>query len=374
MVPADLQVTHRKERVNGVTYHWVEKGTGPLVVLLHGFPENWWSWRYQIDPLAKAGLRVVAPDMRGYAGTDKKGPYDLDTLATDAGALINACGQERAHVVGHAWGGAIAWRLAATKPQFIDKLAVLNCPHPARMFDAVLTSPHLMKKSWYFLFFQLPWLPELVISSDKAARLMRVYRSYTRERAHFSADELKPFADALDEPGAAKAMLGSYRAVFSQALKDGFRSGAYPPIERDVLLLFSRDDDSTHYHDLVPGTEKYAPKLEVHGFDHCGRFLHAEQPNAINDALLKFLIRGAADAPRHASGELQTEFNVVLESAGENKITVIKEIRNLCGIDLKAARELVDAAPSTVMKKMPLVEALRIKELLTAAGARVELR
>src|SRR5262245_8432001 len=103
MVPADVQVTHRSAQVNGATYHWVEKGQGPLVVLLHGFPENWWSWRYQIEPLAKAGLRVLAPDMRGYNESEKKGPYDLDTLATDIGALIEAAGEQKAHVIGHAW-------------------------------------------------------------------------------------------------------------------------------------------------------------------------------------------------------------------------------------------------------------------------------
>jgi ribosomal protein L7/L12 len=374
MVPADLQVTHRREQVNGVKYHWVEMGQGPLVILLHGFPENWWSFRYQLGALSRAGLRVVAPDMRGYNETEKKGPYDLTTLANDVGGLVKAAGEQRAHIVGHAWGGAIAWRLASSKPELVDKLVVMNCPHPARMLDSLRSAPHLMKQSWYFLFFQLPWLPELVIASDRAARLMRVYHGYTRDRAHFTAAELQPFADALDRPGAAKAMLGSYRAVFLEALKDGFRSGNYPSIDREVLMMFARDDGSLRYQDLIAGTEKYAPRMKVRGFDHCGRFLHAEQPHAINDALLEFLISGAAEAPKAATGEMQTEFSVVLESAGENKITVIKEIRALCGLDLKEARDLVEAAPATVKEKTPLVEALRIKELLTAAGARVELR
>jgi ribosomal protein L7/L12 len=375
MVPSDVQVTHRRELVNGVKYHWVEKGEGPLVVLLHGFPENWWSWRYQLEPLAKAGMRVIAPDMRGYNESDKKGPFDLDTLSADVVALVGVAGEQRAHIVGHGWGGAIAWRLASTAPNVVHKLAVMNCPHPARMLESLKSSPQMMKKSWYFLFFQLPWLPELLIEGDRAARLMRVYRGYTRERAHFSAAELQPFVDALDRPGAAKAMLGSYRAVFLQAIKDGFRS-SYPSIDRDVLMMFARDDDSLRYQDLIPGTEKYAPRLSVKGFDHCGRFLHAEQPNAINDALIEFLVSAGTtiEIPKKITGELQTEFNVVLESAGENKITVIKEIRALCGLDLKEARDLVEAAPSTVKVKTSLVEALRIKELLTAAGARVELR
>lgn len=374
MVPADLPVTHRTAKANGIDFHWVERGEGPLVVLLHGFPENWWSWRYQLGPLADAGLRVVAPDLRGYNETEKKGPYDLDTLVADVAELIKVLGAERAHVVGHGWGGAVTWRLAATRPEVVDKVAVLNCPHPARMFDALRSSPAALKKSWYFLFFQLPWLPELLMAQDRAQRMIKIYRSYTRERDHFAPAELQPFVDALDRPGAAKAMLGAYRAVFTQALKDGFRLAAYPTIAAEVLLLFARDDGELRYSDLIPGIEKYAPKLEAHGFDHCGRFLHAETPQPINAALLKFLVRGAAEVARSTTGEVPTEVCVVLQSSGENKITVIKEIRMITGLDLKAARDLVESAPSTVKEKVSLVEALKIKETLTAAGARVELR
>src|SRR5438105_12208418 len=112
MLPADLEVTHAFASVNGLNVHYVTRGKGPLVVLLHGFPENWWAWRYQIAPLAAAGLRVVAPDLRGYGATDKVGPYDLDTLASDVCGLIRAVGAQTAHVVGTGLGGAVAWRLA----------------------------------------------------------------------------------------------------------------------------------------------------------------------------------------------------------------------------------------------------------------------
>src|SRR3954471_7799922 len=101
MVPAQLPVTHKRAKANGIDFHWVERGEGPLVVLLHGFPENWWSWRYQIAPLAEAGFRVVVPDLRGYNETDKQGPYDLDTLTADICALIRSTGEQKAHVVGH---------------------------------------------------------------------------------------------------------------------------------------------------------------------------------------------------------------------------------------------------------------------------------
>src|SRR5207248_1695549 len=116
MQPRDLPVTHGFIRANGLGTHFVEMGEGPLLLLLHGFPESWWSWRHQIAPLAKAGYRVVAPDQRGYGGTDKQGPYDLDTLAGDAAALVRALGAEKADVIGHDWGGMVAWHLAAMRP------------------------------------------------------------------------------------------------------------------------------------------------------------------------------------------------------------------------------------------------------------------
>lgn len=374
MRPEDPQVTHHVEKVNGLDIHWAEQGQGKLVILLHGFPENWWGWRYQLGPLAGAGLRAVAPDLRGYNLTEKKKPYDLDTLVGDLAALIHHLGETRAHVIGHGWGGAIAWRLAATQKSLVDKLAVINCPHPARAHDVLKTSLSAVKRSWHFFFFQLPWLPELTLAADREVLLKRVYWKYSVDRSHFSAAELRPFVDALERPGAAKAMLGSYRAVFMQGLRDGFRSGVYPPIDREVLLLWSRDDASLGFDDLVPGTERYAPRLKIESLYGCGRFPQAERPDKVNDALLRFLVSGADEAPRATTGELQTEFNVVLESAGEAKITIIKEVRMITGLDLKEAKELVESLPATLKTKATLVEALKIKEQLTAAGARVELR
>ena len=125
-------------------------------------------------------------------------------------------------------------------------------------------------------------------------------------RTHFSSQELQPFVDALDQPGATKAMLGSYRAVFTQALKDGFRIGGYPAIDREVLFLFAREEGS--YQELIPGTEKYAPRMTVKGFDHCGKYLHAELPAEINNALLEFLVKGSVELPKRNTGEMQTEW------------------------------------------------------------------
>src|SRR5580704_6612520 len=130
MVTNQLGVRHQYAQVNGLRMHFVEKGAGPLVVLLHGFPEMWWSWRYQIPALVDAGYRVVVPDLRGYNETEPKGPYDIDTLRDDVIGLCDHLGADNAILVAHDWGGGVAWHLAATRQVRCSKLVVMNCPHP----------------------------------------------------------------------------------------------------------------------------------------------------------------------------------------------------------------------------------------------------
>src|SRR3954451_16988189 len=158
-----MELQDRDVTVNGVRLHYVETGEGPLVVLLHGFPEFWWTWRHQIPALAAAGFRVVALDMRGYAESGKPPrwqDYRMEILAADVARLIAALGEERAHVVGHDWGAAVAWMVATLHPERVERLAILNVPHPARMERALRTSPRQLLHSWYMFFFQIPWLPE----------------------------------------------------------------------------------------------------------------------------------------------------------------------------------------------------------------------
>lgn len=289
---ADLSITHHFVDLPRLRLHYVEKGTGPLVVLLHGFPEMWWSWRYQIDALANAGYRVVAPDQRGYGDTDKRGPYDLDTLAGDVCHLIEHLEPaRRARVVGHDWGGAVAWHLAAHRPDFCERLAVLNCPHPAVMRQALLNglSWGQVKRSWYMFFFQLPFLPEWVLTRNDAALMPRSLKAASVNRAHWTPDDVRPFRDAIQRPGAATAMVGWYREAVRSGFRRPFSPPTYPPIGCDTTLIWGQKDPALDFDVLVPGTEAWAPKLRIVPIADAGHFVHSENPTAVNEALRAFL-------------------------------------------------------------------------------------
>ena len=193
-----------------VRLHYVEQGEGPLVVLLHGFPEFWYGWRHQIGPLAEAGFRVVAPDMRGYNLSSKpRGvkAYDVEPLAQDVVDLIEERGERRAHVAGHDWGGAVAWATAGFHPEAVERLAILNAPHP-RVFIERVKRPKQLAKSWYMGLFQLPYLPEAMIRRD----LRRPFTQDAKPGA-FTEEDLARYEEAITQPGALTAMLNYYRAL-----------------------------------------------------------------------------------------------------------------------------------------------------------------
>jgi epoxide hydrolase 4 len=139
--------------IGDVRLHYVAAGEGPRVVLLHGFPEFWYGWRLQINPRAAAGFRVVAPDMRGYNLSSRpKGvrAYETDKLTADIRGLIQECGDKSAQLVGHDWGGSVAWATAMNYPEVVDRLAILNADHPRKLSQG-LHHPSLLRKSWYYL-------------------------------------------------------------------------------------------------------------------------------------------------------------------------------------------------------------------------------
>ncbi|MEA2660848.1 MAG: hypothetical protein QOH08_420, partial [Chloroflexota bacterium] len=174
--------------VGDVTLHVIEEGDGPLVLLLHGFPDCSYTWRHQLPALAAAGFHAVAPDLRGYDGSSRpKGvpAYSVRALATDVAGLVAALGAERADVVAHDWGGGAAWTFAMAHPDRLRRLAILNAPHPVT-FQRHLRSFGQLKRSWYMFAFQLPVLPEAGLARNDFASLRAVFRSASVRPGAFS--------------------------------------------------------------------------------------------------------------------------------------------------------------------------------------------
>ncbi len=208
---------HSTIDTNGVRLHVVQAGpeTGPLVVLLHGFPEFWYGWKAQIGELADAGYRVWAPDQRGYNLSDKPAgidAYQLDTLVADVVGLIDAAGAQKALIVGHDWGAIVAWWLAVCFPERVERLVILNVPHPAATRKFVRQNPGQLLRSWYVGFFQIPVLPELLMGANRGAMLARTLRKSSRPGT-FSDDDLAQYRIAWSQPGAVRSMINWYRAL-----------------------------------------------------------------------------------------------------------------------------------------------------------------
>lgn len=266
---------------------------GPLVVLLHGFPETSYSWRHQMGALAQAGFRVVAPDQRGYALTDKHGPFDLDTLVGDVVHLIQACGHTDACVAGHDWGAAIAWHLVDTHPDRVRRLAILNVPHPQVLERAILRGDWRQAlKSWYVLFFQLPWLPERLLSLNDYRPLRETVRR-TASPGTFSAADLDEYTWAWRQPGALSAMLGWYRAHVRRMARRGPPSARRPLIETPTLIAWG-DRDTALEKSLADQSAQLVRGARVVHFPAATHWVHEDRPADVNSLLLEHFSGGAS--------------------------------------------------------------------------------
>ncbi len=292
MHPVDAAVEHRSETVNGTTLHWVEAGDGPLVVLLHGFPEFWYSWRHQIPVLADAGYRVVAPDLRGYNESAKPpgyGAYLTGPLTQDVVALIAACDAPRATVVGHDWGGVIAWTLASRRPEVVERLVILNAPHPAVYLRRIRT-PAQMLRSSYVALFQPPLLPEMVLRARDFAVLKAMLRGGAESPAAFTDADLDRYAEAFAKPGALTAMLAYYRAMGRRILAAARHAGATSDrraVSVPTLVIWGRNDPVLGLDTADPGD--FVPDRRVVVVDDASHFVHADAPERVNELLIDFL-------------------------------------------------------------------------------------
>lgn len=274
---------------NGVNIHYVEEGEGPLVLFLHGFPEFWWSWRFQTPVLSKQ-FRVVTPDMRGYNLSDKpKGvkQYTIPILIEDIKKLIIGLGEKEAYIVGHDWGGIVSWAFASEYPEMVRKVVIINMPH----LDVIARSfMHFnwrqIMRSYYVFLFQVPVLPEKVItSSDFFEKLMEMANMVYKENI---VDDAKIYREAYSHPGAATATVNYYRAAFRDFVTG--RLYKFKPIQSPMMMLWGAKDHALGK-ELTFNTDQYCVgHFEIHYDDTSGHNPHQDNPAWVNEHLLRFFV------------------------------------------------------------------------------------
>ncbi|MGH3785591.1 MAG: alpha/beta fold hydrolase [Pseudonocardiaceae bacterium] len=288
--------THREISANGIRLHVAEVGSGPLVLLLHGFPEFWWSWRHQLPALAAAGMRAVAVDLRGYGDSDKppRG-YDLWTLSGDVAGLVRALGERQADFVGHDWGGIVSWCTAVLHPRVVRSMTVLAAPHPLALGQALLRDPAQRSAVRHLAGFQAPWVPERRLTRDGAVLVEQILRSGAGPRwprsSEFSA-VARRYREAMLIPAAAHCALEYYRWLGrSQFRFDGRRlSRAVDRAARVPVLQVHGADDPYVLERTARGSARWAGDCYRYAvLPGIGHFVQQEAPEHTTALVTEFL-------------------------------------------------------------------------------------
>ncbi|MDA0265416.1 MAG: alpha/beta hydrolase [Cyanobacteria bacterium] len=273
---------------NQVRLHYVTQGEGELVVLLHGFFEFWYSWRHQIPALARR-YKVVVPDLRGYNDSDKPlGGHDLNTLAQDIVGLVQGLGYQKAHIVGHGWGGTLAWHLAQTCPQIFRRLVVLSGVHPQQWRRAILDNVGILRRTWPLLAAQIPVAPEWMLQLVLPELIANWFRSQAVRKTAFTHQDTQLYTAALQKPGVITAAIEQYRHVFSWQswLQDSPKNHS---ISIPTLILWGQEDTVVSQHLNQGIEEQMAMPIQIQTVPQCGHWIQQEVPDTVNRAILNFL-------------------------------------------------------------------------------------
>ncbi len=285
------EIQHQHVLANGLRFHVASCGEGErLALCLHGFPECWYSWRHQLPLLARLGYRAWAPDLRGYGETERPSrlrDYAVEHLMDDVAGLIDASGCQSTLLIGHDWGAAVAWLCATRRLRPLERLVIMNVPHPALLGKALRTWPQL-KRSWYMFFFQLPWLPEAMVRANNYRFVAQAFRGMAVDKSRFPDEVLAVYRDSAARPGALTAMINYYRALFrGGSFRRQHRLG-YPPIDTPTLMIWGERDtalgkETTH------GTERYATELTLRYLPKVSHWVQQEAPDEVNAMLETWL-------------------------------------------------------------------------------------
>jgi epoxide hydrolase 4 len=274
-------------KTNGIKLHTMQAGPdgAPLVVFLHGFPETWRSWKKQMSPVLNEGYYVMAPDQRGYNLSDKPAQisaYHLEETMKDILGLILGSGREKAIVVGHDWGGGVAWGLAMKYPGCVEKLIIANAPHPLVMISNVMRNPKQMARSLYMLFFQIPGLPEAMLRHDDWRLLIEGLRK-TSSSGAFTEEDIEEYRRSWWKKGAMTGMLNWYRANFRQVPQLSTANVHIP-----TLVLWGKKDHALSP-DLVQDSLDFCTDGRLIMFEEASHWVQHEEPENVSNAILEFL-------------------------------------------------------------------------------------
>ncbi len=277
-------------RANGLDVEVLEAGSGDrLALCLHGFPEHAVAWRHQMPALLALGYRVWAPNQRGYGRTTRPrgvAAYDMRYLLEDVAALIDASGARSVTLLGHDWGAAVAWFFAMRRVRPLERLVVMNVPHPAVFARVLRTSWKQRLRSWYIVFFQLPLIPEWLLGLDRARPVLDAFLRTARKPERFAADELETYRAQAAEPGALRAMLAWYRAAprgITALLRE-----PVAPIDVPTLLLWGEDDVALGK-ETTFGTDRYVSNLRIEYLPGVSHWLQADATERVNELLTDYL-------------------------------------------------------------------------------------
>ena len=269
---------------NGVKLHYVTQGEGPLMLMLHGFPEFWYSWRHQI-PVFAQNYKVVALDLRGYNESDKpqqQSAYVMSEFIKDVEGVIRGLGYNRCVLVGHDWGGMIAWYFAYAHLDMLERLILLNIPHPAKFAEGILTPMQLLRSSYVF-FFQLPKLPELLIQASDYQAIEFALKGMAVNKSIFTPADMEAYKNAASQPGALTAMLNYYRNFFTNLKQQDWGVLLVP-----TLMIWGEEDKALGK-ELTYGTQDYVRDFQLRYIPNCSHWVQQEKPELVNSYLQEFL-------------------------------------------------------------------------------------
>jgi pimeloyl-ACP methyl ester carboxylesterase len=287
MAHAATDISHHRIQGDGVTLHVARSGQGPCVLLLHGFPEDWRSWKHQMPALASSGFSVLAPDLRGYNESDRplhRGAYHMRHLVADVTAIVAASGCGRAHIVGHDWGAVVAWTFAGVHPELVNRLVILNGPHLEIYARLVRRPSKQALRAWYTVLFRIPWLAERLLSANGFALVRDLFGRRPALPA-FSDAEIDGYVEALSRPGALTAALRWYR---DNAAADAVRLARDARSRAPTLVIWGERDTALGL-ELLDGLDRVAPDLRIHRIPRASHWVQNEAPDEVNRVMIEFL-------------------------------------------------------------------------------------